>query len=64
MNRGDIVIFKPDVAIWDTRSSPSSVIGRTDKKSIYVLLEDANDEVQVICPNGLVGWVSKRAIRN
>ena len=70
MTRGDIVRFQPGVAIWDVKSSPSSVIGRTDEKSIYIFLgisiflDGGNDEVQVLCPCGLVGWVSSSVIRN
>ena len=63
MTRGDIVRFQPGVAIWDVKSSPSSVIGRTDEKSIYIFLDGGNDEVQVLCPCGLVGWVSRRVMR-
>ena len=46
------------------------MIGRTDEKSIYIFLgisiflDGGNDEVQVLCPCGLVGWVSSRVIRN
>jgi hypothetical protein len=39
------------------------VIGRTDENGICVLLEERHDEVQVLCPGGLVGWVSKRVMR-
>lgn len=62
MNRGDLIRFQPGVAIWDTKESPSSVIGRTDENGIYVLLEEKHGEVKVLLSGGLVGWVSRRVV--
>ena len=63
MNKGDLIQYPRGVAIWNTNDSPSSVIGRTTENSIYVLLEEMHDEVKVLCPDGLVGWVSKCVMR-
>ena len=62
MKPGDLIKFQSGVAIWDVKSSPSSVIGRTDDR-ICVVLEEEHDEVKVLCPDGLVGWVSKRVMK-
>jgi hypothetical protein len=63
VNKGDLVQFQPGVAIWNTKESPSSVIGRTDENGICVLLEERHDEVKVLFSDGLVGWVSRRVMR-
>ena len=62
---GDLVQFQPGVAIWNTKDSPSSVIGRTDENGICVLLEERHDEVEVkvLFSDGLIGWVRKRVMR-
>ena len=62
MNKGDLVQYPKGVAIWNTNDSPSTVIGRTTE-NIYIILEDGNDEIKVLCPDGLVGWVSKCFMR-
>ena len=62
MSPGDLVQYPKGVAIWNTNDSPSTVIGRTTE-NIYIILEDGNDEIKVLCPDGLVGWVSKSVVR-
>lgn len=70
MKLGDLVQFEGGVAVWDTRSSHSHVIGRTRDGVVYLILGegrgfgiDVIEEVRVLGSDGVMGWVSSRTVK-
>lgn len=70
MKLGDLVQFEGGVAVWDTRSSPAVVVGRTQDSVVYLILDegriagmDVLEEIWVLGSDGVMGWVSSRTVK-
>ena len=70
MKLGDLVQFERGVAVWDTRSSHSHVVGRTRDGVVYLILGegritgmDVLEEIRVLGSDGVMGWVSSRTVK-
>ena len=62
MENFTLVQFPSGVAIWDEPNALSYVIGRTSIKYLYVLLKNRDQQVQILTPEGVIGWVSECTI--